>query len=67
MATILYVELLHDSLQAAVEYGIIEHWTIDDRHVVFVHLNGDAVSVPVLEAGAYLNELYHERERAGAV
>lgn len=61
-----YIELLHDSLEAAVENDIIQYWAIDDRHIVFVHLNGDTVSVPVLEAGTYLNELYHERERAGA-
>lgn len=66
MATIHYIELLHDSLQRAVKKDIIQHWTIDDRSVVFVHRRGDAVSVPVLEAGTYLNELYHKHECTGA-
>lgn len=62
----LYIEVLHRSLQSAVKGRIIQSWTTKDRHVVFVHLNGESVSVPLLKAGEYLSELYTEHERAEA-
>lgn len=63
MAKKLYTDFLYDSLQAALEEGIIQYWTVEGCNVVFIR-DGDAVAVPVMEAGPHLSELCHRHVRA---
>ena len=54
------IEKLHELLRTASDEGVIDDWTVEGRHVVFIH-GGEPNPVPAFEAVAFLESLFRQR------
>ena len=57
-----YIETVFESLQMAVDFGVIQDWSIDDANFV-IHHGSERTSVPSLQAADYLIDLFRNHEK----
>lgn len=57
-----YIETVFESLQRAVEYGVIQAWSVDESNFVINH-GSECTTVPSLKAADFLIDLFRQHEK----
>ena len=57
-----YIETVFESLQMAIDFGVIHDWSIDDSNFV-IHHGSERTTVPSLQAADYLIDLFRNHEK----
>lgn len=61
MLTQQYIHTVFESLETAVEYGVIGDWSVDGPNIA-IHRGSERTTIPQLDAADYLITLFEKHE-----
>ena len=57
-----YIETVFETLQVAVDFGVIQGWSVDESNFV-IHHGSEQTTVPSLKAADYLIDLFRQHDK----